>query len=190
MIHTSPVLKLSFIRSNILMLIFLLLAGLAIPNCSSLKTEIEGSERPEDVSPYIHLNINEILYFQFLETDSSWTGAFQLYTLNDQNEKVVQARYVSAEDSSWNDFGLFVESLDLFDIPPQYELEGWVPNSGTMPRRVYNFEVFDGDTTRSFSYQDPERSLRTYWEAQSILTFFTFIQNDLRWFPVNETPDK
>lgn len=156
-----------------------------IAGCSSTKTATKATQP----SQYIHLNINEILYFQFNKMDSTWTGAFQLYTLNEQNEKVVQARYSSASDSSWNDFGLFVESLEIFKIPPQYELEGWVPDSGTMPRRVYSFEVFDGDSTRSFSYQDPERRLRRYWQAQSILTFITFIQNDLRWLSVEETAD-
>ncbi len=129
----------------------------------------------------ISLNINEAVYFDFFKYDSTWTGELTVYTLNAEGEKVVQSEYVSANDSSWADFDLFVDFLNLYQIQPQNEIEGWVPDSGQLPRRVYSFEVFDGDTTRSYSYQDPEKDIRDYWQVQNLLTFVTFIQNDLRW---------
>lgn len=129
----------------------------------------------------ISLNINEAVYFVFLKHDTTWTGELTVYTLNAEGEKVVQSEYVSANDSSWSDFDLFVDFLKLYQIQPQNEIEGWVPDSGQLPRRVYSFEVFDGDTTRSYSYQDPEKDILDYWQVQNLLTFVTFIQNDLRW---------
>lgn len=143
----------------------------------------EGGLVEKEVQPdeRISFNINEVIYFEFEKYDTTWTGNFTAYTLNKEDEKVVSEQYVSAEDSSWNDFDLFVNFLNLYQIPPQREIEGWVPDSGELPRRVYSFEVFDGDTTRSYSYQDPIRDIRDYWQVQSLLTFVTFVQNDLRW---------
>lgn len=129
----------------------------------------------------ISLNINEVVYFDFVKIDTTWAGELTTYTLNEAGKKVVNNEYVSARDSSWNDFDAFVQFLNIYEIGPQNQIDGWVPNSAELPRRVYNFEVFDGDTTRSFSYQDPINDIRDYWQAQNLLTFVTFIQNDLHW---------
>lgn len=157
----------------------------AFLGCSSSEKTVSETENmvQEETQPdeRISLNINEAVYFDFFKYDTTWTGELTVYTLNAEGEKVVQSEYVSAQDSSWNDFDLFVDFLKLYQIQPQNEIDGWVPDSGQLPRRVYSFEVFDGDTTRSYSYQDPENDLRDYWEAQNLLTFVTFVQNDLRW---------
>ncbi|HBX64612.1 MAG TPA: hypothetical protein DEG32_00055, partial [Balneolaceae bacterium] len=159
----------------------------SIAACSSSENAVSDTEQEptlqEEAQPdeRISLNINEAVYFDFFKYDTTWTGDLLVYTLNDEGEKVVQSEYTSAQDSSWNDFELFVDFLKIYDLPPQNEIEGWVPDSGQLPRRVYSFEVFDGDTTRSFSYQDPDKDIRDYWQVQNLLTFVTFIQNDLRW---------
>ncbi len=142
-----------------------------------------NTQQPEE---RISLSINEVVYFEFFKYDTLWTGNLTVYTMNSEGEKVVQSEYVSAQDSSWNDFNNLVHFLDIYEIAPQNEIEDWVPDSSQLPKRVYNFEVFDGDTTRSFSYQDPINGIRDFWQAQSLLTFATFIQNDLKWV---EKPD-
>ncbi|MFD2531496.1 hypothetical protein [Gracilimonas halophila] len=153
----------------------LILFGLG---CSSS----ENIAQPDPIiNERISLNINEAVYFDFVKTDTVWTGELTTYTLNESGEKVVNNEYVSTRDSSWNDFDAFVQFLNIYEIEPQNEIEGWVPNSAELPRRVYNFEVFNGDTTRSFSYQDPINDLQDFWQAQNLLTFVTFIRNDLRW---------
>ncbi|HBQ58477.1 MAG TPA: hypothetical protein DD671_02330 [Balneolaceae bacterium] len=147
---------------------------------SSVTQETERVDEPE-VSKLISLNINEAVYFEFEKSDSTWDGTLTTHALNEEGEKVVDREFVAAQDSSWNDFNAFVEFLKIMNLPPQNKIEGWVPDSSTLPRRVYSFKVFDGDTTRSFSYQDPINGIRDYWQAQNVLTFVTFIQNDLRW---------
>ncbi|WP_421773559.1 hypothetical protein [Gracilimonas sp.] len=157
----------------------------AIIGCSSSEKAASETQNmaQENIQPdeRISLNINEVVYFDFFKNDTTWTGELTVYTLDTEGEKVVQSEYVSANDSSWSDFDLFVDFLNLYQIEPQNEIEGWVPDSGQLPRRVYSFEVFDGDTSRSYSYQDPEKDIRDYWQVQNLLTFVTFIQNDLRW---------
>lgn len=157
---------------------FLLMAVAACSSTESTGTEFSSENQPDK---RIFLNINEAVYFEFFKFDTTWTGNLTVYTLNADGEKVVQSEYVSAQDSSWNDFDLFVDFLDIYSIPRQHEIEDWVPDSGQLPQRVYSFEVFDGDTTRSFSYQDPENDLRDFWQAQNLLTFVTFVQTDLGW---------
>ena len=167
--------------SSLLLLIAVFAACSSSENAVSemdMETANQEEAQPDE---RISLNINEAVYFDFFKYDTTWTGELLVYTLNEEGEKVVQSEYVSAQDSSWNDFELFVDYLKIYDIPPQNEIEGWVPDSGQLPRRVYSFEIFDGDTTRSFSYQDPENDIRDYWQVQNLLTFVTFIQNDLRW---------
>lgn len=164
----------------------ILLFSLAVltAGCSSSRhtNDTTSTAQPdESAEEWIKVNINEAIYFQFEKENSEWTGTFRTYTLNAENEKVVNQRYVSVNDSSWSDFQQFVDFLNIYEIGPQYEIENWVPDSGTLPRRVYNFEVFDGVTTHSFSYQDPINGIRDYWQAQNLLTFMTFVESDLQW---------
>jgi hypothetical protein len=161
-------------------LIYNLFLGLILFGLGCSSSENIAQQDPI-INERISLNINEAVYFDFVKTDTVWTGELTTYTLNESGEKVVNNEYVSARDSSWNDFDAFVQFLNIYEIEPQNEVEGWVPNSAELPRRVYNFEVFNGDTTRSFSYQDPINDLQDFWQAQNLLTFVTFIRNDLRW---------
>lgn len=161
--------------------LLLFIVGISCSATKSTSTSEELALKQAQPNVRISININEAVYFDFIKQDDSWHGNLTTYTLNEEGEKAVKYRLVSATDSSWNDFNDFVNFLKIYDIPPQNEIDGWVPNSAQLPQRVYNFEVFDGDTTRSFSYQDPIEDIRNYWQAQNILTFTTFIQNDLKW---------
>jgi hypothetical protein len=170
-----------------------LLISLAIltAGCSSSKPTgdpISTAQTKDIAEEWIRVNINEAIYFHFEKIDSDWTGIFKTYTLNAENEKVVYQYYVSANDSTWSEFQQFVDFLNLYEIGPQYEIEDWFPDSGTLPKRVYNFEVFDGDSAHSFSYQDPIDGIQDYWQAQNLLTFMTFIENDLQWVESTNEP--
>ncbi|MEX2478158.1 MAG: hypothetical protein WD357_06950 [Gracilimonas sp.] len=155
--------------------------------CSSSDPMINKQKVDDAPDERISLNINQTVYFEFIKTDTVWAGELMTYALGESGEKVVNKVLISAQDSSWNDFNEFVNFLRIMELPPQNEIEGWVPDSGNLPKRVYNFEVFDGDTTRSFSYQDPINDIRDFWQSQNLLTFITFVENDLRWVEVTDT---
>lgn len=159
-----------------------------ITGCSSSNEMISDDPVPT-FKERISLNINEAVYFDFIKVNNNWSGDLVTYTLNDSGKLIKDREFVSAQDSSWNDFDMFVDFLKIMNLPPQHEIEGWVPDSSELPRRVYNFEVFDGDTTRSFSYQDPMNDIRDYWQSQNVLTFVTFVQNDLKWI-IKQSPTK
>lgn len=156
--------------------------------CSSTEQLTANSSIPfqnnaPDTSQSIALNINEVVYFEFNKVDTVWSGNLTTFSLNDEGEKIIDREFVSVNDSTWNDFDNFVNSLKILNLPPQNKIEGWVPDSSKLPRRVYNFETFDGDTTRFFSYQDPINGIRDYWQLQNVLIFVTYIQNELHWVP-------
>jgi hypothetical protein len=165
----------------IIFMIGFFLMGTLIGCSSSEKMGQQDSLAEERIS----LNINEAVYFEFEKTDDQWLGRLTIHTLNEEGEKVVQSEYISNQDSTWTEFKELVDFLNMYSIGPQNELEDWVPNSSQLPQRVYSFEVFDGDTTRSFSYQDPLNDIRDYWEVQSILTFSSYIQSELSWVEVD-----
>lgn len=167
----------------------LVLSALIGVGCSSSVTVTEkAGQTPSDidVEESISINVNEVIYFDFVKKDTEWLGELKIYTLDGNDNKVVDRYLVSANDSSWSDFDDFVNFLNIYQIPPQHQISGWVPNSGQLPRRVYTFEVFDGDSTRTFSYQDPETGIKEFWQAQNILTFMTFVENELNWIEKSE----
>lgn len=162
----------------------LALSALFAFGCSSSGSVVEQAlqTRTETkVEESISINVNEVIYFDFEKNNSQWDGELKTYTLNENGDKVINRFLVSANDGSWSDFDEFVKFLNIYQIPPQHEVSGWVPDSGQLPRRVYTFEVYDGDTARTFSYQDPENGIKEFWQAQSLLTFMTFIENELNW---------
>lgn len=189
---TEPTsLKYTFMKSYLAPIIILFSLFITIAGCSSTKQTndpVSTAQTDDTAEEWIKVNINEAIYFHFEKEDSVWAGTFRTYTLNDENEKVVNQQYVSANDSSWSDFQQFVDFLNIYEIGPQYEIEDWVPDSGTLPRRVYNFEVFDGENTHSFSYQDPINGIRDYWQAQNLLTFMTLVESDLQWVESTSEP--
>ncbi|SMO56804.1 hypothetical protein [Gracilimonas mengyeensis] len=186
MFDLSPLPKMFDIRRLFFLFGLMVCVGWTVSCASSQpKKTSESTPVPGQPDERISLNINEAVYFEFEKSDTVWTGSLTLYTLNENDEKVIKNKYVSANDSTWNDFDAFVDFLDIYEIPPQHQIEGWAPNSGQLPRRVYSFEVFNGDSTRSFSYQDPMQGIRNYWQAQNVLLFSTFVQNDLHWQEVS-----
>lgn len=153
-------------------------AVLGFVGCSAPRSLNQPASTPEK---WIKLEINESLEFHFEKADNEWTGSLTLYNFNKNDEKVITRRFISAGDSTWNDFNSFVEFLNLYEIEPQHEIDGWFPDSGNLPRRVYSFELYNGNEILTYSYQDPESELFKYWQSQNVVTFVTYVQNELNW---------
>ncbi|MTI86809.1 MAG: hypothetical protein FH748_02440 [Balneolaceae bacterium] len=160
-------------------MLILLIAVLWI-GCSHSEHTLAGSEL-DNASEAIMMEVNEATRYVFKKTDSTWTGHKMLYSLNSENEKQLLVTYKVVKDSSWKYFDLFVNHLDLYSLPAQHEIEGWVPDSGTMPKRVYSFTVHLEDTSRSYSYQDPIKEVTKHWQSTHVFSFVTLVQDELSW---------
>src|SRR5690606_3756364 len=122
-------------------LLILFFAPLVLITCQSTK-KVPPPVEKQQPNEWITLSINEGIEFQFKKFDDLWSGTFTIYSLNSDDEKIAQRHFVSADDTTWNDFNHIVEFLNLYEIEPQHEIEGWHPDSGELPRRVYAFELF------------------------------------------------
>lgn len=161
-------------------LYLLILPVLLVFSCSAMQknSRPQKNESPEE---WIHITINEAVEFNFQKINARWVGELKVYSLTEEGQKIIQQEYISAGDSTWNDFSSFVDFLHIYEIGPQNQIDGWAANSAQLPKRVYTFEVFDGKDTSAYSYQDPELELRDYWQSQFIVTFVTYIQDELNW---------
>ncbi len=162
---------------NAIFACILLLAASACQATTGVLTEMETPIPEESIT----LSINEATQFNFTKWDGRWQGEMWLYTFGNDDEKTIARHFISSTDSSWNDFDDMVGFLEIYNISPQNELPEWHPQSGSLPRQVFAFEVFDGSKNHAYSYQDPINDLRNYWQAQNILIFVTYVQTELTW---------
>lgn len=169
----------------------ILLTGLVfcLPTAILAQAEYTGTDIPGNAEESIEISINnQQVIFSFFKTDSTWSGVIRAYGLNAEGEKVLNAHLVSAEDSTWNEFQLFVDHLDLYTLPDQKDIKNRT-EPGQQAQRTYTFRVFDGEQTRSYTYRDPQIMLGDYWQQQRVYTFLTYIENDLRWRPVTQASE-
>ena len=162
-------------------LLYTFIVLILFSSCSATEGLQDRNHQSGEAEERIILSINEAVEFSFYKKEGNWDGKLTFYTLNADDKKIVQRKYLSAQDSTWQDFDPLVDFLDLYEINPQNEIEGWIPDSSELPKRVYSFEIFDGNSKRNFSYQNPENELRDYWQSQNILMFITFVQDELNW---------
>lgn len=163
----------------------ILLTGLLIflPGAIQAQADQMNRDIPENADATIEISINSgLVVFSFFKMDSSWSGELRAYNINADEEKVLNAHLVSAEDSTWNEFQLFVDHLDLYTLPDQKDIKKWT-EPDQEAQRTYTFRVYDGEQTRSYTYRDPQILLGDYWQQQRVYTFLTYIENDLRWRP-------
>lgn len=171
--------------------LFLLIAG-----CSGGEKAMDDAEdekAPRDLG--ITVEVNDRFRFDFDQeispADSSyWTGTATEFTTTQEGEKVVQGRFRSANDSTWQDFNLFVEYLKLFDLPDQSAIPGR-PASPANARLTYTITLEEDGDERVLIYKNPFDDLQKYWQSQNIYVFISYIENELRWIPNPvESPDR
>ncbi|MFN1836188.1 hypothetical protein AB2B38_013070 [Balneola sp. MJW-20] len=164
--------------------------------CSSGKEIGEEPELPETpTSRAISVEVNERFRFNFKKQMSPedsvyWIGDAVEYTFTPQGEKVAQGRFSSANDSTWNDFDLFVEYLRIFDLPDQSAIQGRSVASENA-RLTYRVTLKEDDEERVIIYKDPADDLQKFWQSQNFYVFISFIENELNWLPAPmESPER
>ncbi|MBO6622914.1 MAG: hypothetical protein JJ892_12550 [Balneola sp.] len=138
------------------------------------------SEAVSDTTRIIEVLINDRVKYEFIRLDTTWSGmAFQYDTNDLQTQKVVREIPLVPE-YGWSDFESMVDFLNIYTMPDQTEILDRKPGPLTPQSRAYKFIVFDGDTTRSYFYFNPEGEVSQYWQSQNVVTFGTYILNEMK----------
>lgn len=148
---------------------------------SDVQNEQVANESSSEISPDKEINvvINERVKYTFTKRDTSWTGTATQFDTNDPaTQKVVQI-YELQPLNGWSDFEDMVEYLNIYTMPDQMTIEDRKAGGITSQSRSYKFTVFDGDTTRSYTYFNPEGESINHWQSQMIATFGSYIVSEM-----------
>jgi hypothetical protein len=174
--------------------ILILTISLLVFGCSSSKELEQVDTKPETfneetvetsndtISPdkQIIVFVNDRVKYEFTKIDTSWSGTVTQFDSNDpQTHKVVQV-YDLVPTYGWSEFEEVVEFLNIYTMPDQSEIKNHIPGQLSPQSRVYNFTVFDGKQTRTYSYFNPEGEATSHWESQHIATFGSYLATEMK----------
>lgn len=157
--------------------------------CSSTEPKVLAEPDEEaleesmtDIEPdkKITVLINDRVEYSFIKIDTSWTGTATQYDSNDpMTQKVVQV-FTLDPVLSWSDFEDIVRYLKIYTLPDQMEIVDRKSVGITPQSRSYKVTVFDGESTRSYSYFNPEAESTNHWQSQKIATFGSYIATEMK----------
>ena len=161
--------------------------------CSSSKETMNSESEPEinntqvvtasavEESPdrMIKVLINERVEYKFIKRDTSWTGIATQFDTNDTLTQKVTQVFNLDPINGWSDFEEMIQFLDIYTMQDQTEIENRKAGSLSPQSRSYTFTVFDGDTTRSYTYFNPEGEITNHWQSQKIATFGSYIATEM-----------
>ena len=133
-----------------------------------------------DTSQSIEMEINARVKYEFTKVDTSWTGFAVQYDSNDPETRKVVRTIPLVPTYGWSDFEDMAKVLHIYSIPDQKELKNHEPAPLNNQSRSYGFTVFDGDSTRSFYYYNPEGEASQYWQSQNVLIFGAYITTEMK----------
>ncbi|MEP1151485.1 MAG: hypothetical protein ABJH08_07120 [Balneola sp.] len=138
---------------------------------------IDGEVNPDKK---IDVTINGMVKYSFVEIDDEWQGQVTQFDSNDpQAKKVVRIMEVQPE-LGWEDFEDMAAFLNVYTMPDQSEIENRKAGPITDESRSYEFKVFDGNNTRSYSYFNPEGESGEHWQSQHITIFGSYIATEMK----------
>ncbi len=172
-------------------ILFFLSFGALILNLSACKTaeipdEIEEEQQPQQVAELqnpdkeIVLVVNGIVKYNFVKTDTIWTGKVTQFNSADPEIQEVVKILEIEPTLGWDDFEQFINYLRVYDIPDQSEIKNRNPGSISSISRAYQFFTFDGENSRSFSYYNPEGELNEHWQSRNVVTFGTYLISEMK----------
>lgn len=128
----------------------------------------------------IVVTINGMVKYSFVKIDNKWQGQVtQFDSNNPQTKKVVRVMKVQPE-LGWEDFEDMAAFLNVYTMPDQSEIENRKAGPITDESRSYEFTVFDGNNTRSYSYFNPEGESGEHWQSQHITIFGSYIATEMK----------
>lgn len=158
----------------------LLLAVITILGCSQTKpitavTTPVVEEEPT-TKPLLELNVyvGEV-YFQLQKTELGW-NAFR--SVEVPTEKAA-TDYIQVEPTQgWEEFQMMLDYFNILNLPNQKDIKDYKPSPTTKISRNYIFHITANNISHSLEYTNPEADLSRSWEAQSVVSFGTYLTNE------------
>ncbi|MFA5668253.1 MAG: hypothetical protein WC967_03350 [Balneolaceae bacterium] len=155
----------------------LFLATITILGCSQTKpvTEITTEEQPT-TKTLLELNVyvGEI-YFQLQKTDLGWNA---IRSVEVPTERAA-TDYIQIEPTQgWEEFQMMLDYFNILNLPNQKDIKDYKPSPTTKISRNYIFNITANNTSHSLEYTNPEADLSRSWEAQSVVSFGTYLTNE------------
>lgn len=152
----------------------------ATPIVSNGQVESKKTEAVSDTSKFVSMTINGRVKYEFTKIDSNWTGVALQFDTNDPKTRKIVREIPLTPTYGWSDFEDMVQFLKIYTISDQKEIENHKPGPITSQSRSYRFTVFDGDTTRSYFYYNPEGGASEYWQSQNVITFGSYVATEMK----------
>mgnify|MGYP003633860530 CR=1 FL=1 len=157
--------------------LYLALTLLTILNCSKAKTTPEVAPIITDVELSVQIH-NE--FYQFIKKDSNWSGTKKIESQSTSDLIAIQPK------QGWDEFELILNHFEILDLPNQSDTKGNMSTKLSSISQKYYFTVNYNDETRSFEYINPEANLLNSWEAQSVVSFGTYITTEFTQTPLTK----
>ncbi len=174
-------------------ILFLLIMLVGFAGCrSSEKVIVTPTPLPEnpipemldeattDTSQFIQVTINGRVRYSFVKTDTSWSGTVVQFDSNDPAVRKAVKTIQLIPTYGWNDFEEMVEFLSVYTLPDQKDIEKRKPGPITNLSREYKVVVVNNGEKRNYNYFNPEGELSENWQSQNIVTFSTYLINEMK----------
>ncbi len=162
--------------------LYLFLTLLAVINCSKTKSNTNTEIAPFVTDLELSVQIQNVFY-QFIKKESNWSGTKKVESQNESNT----SQLIAIEPTQgWEEFELILKHFEILELPNQIDTKGNLSTKLSSISQKYYFTVNNNGVTRSYEYINPEANLLNSWEAQSVVSFGTYITTEFTQTPLTK----
>ncbi len=160
---------------NTLKLLLPIIAAVLIIGCAPTKNVVQSTAQEEnafDTDLKIGLIINGKAY-AFVNNGEDWTG----YTYV-MNEDGAMQEIGLLPNEGWEEFDFMIEYWEILTLPDQSEIPAYKLSDESFISRNYKVVIQSNSELYTYEYNNPEGNLQDSWEAQNIVSFGTYVENE------------
>ncbi len=159
--------------------LYLIIALLTVINCSSTKLDATSEVAPKLNKIELSVQVQNELY-QFLKTGSVWSGTKKVGSSSENNTAEI---FTIEPTQGWEEFELILDHFEILELPNQVDTKGNLSTKLSSISQKYYFTINNNGVARSYEYINPEANLLNSWEAQSVVSFGTYLTNEFTQTP-------
>ncbi len=162
--------------------LYLVLTLLTVLNCSSTKLDATSETTPKVEILELSVQVQEE-HFHFLKTNTGWKGTKKIESQGNTNTSSLIA---IQPKQGWEEFELILNHYEILELPNQSDTDGNISTNLSRISQKYYFTINNNGEERSFQYINPEANLLNSWEAQSVVSFGTYITTEFTQTPLTK----